>query len=794
MKVNKLILLVDTILFFFLALGLYQIIEKKDLPKSFMSSNIIISKINNIKVSSWDDIEVILDISKNNNYAKVDYYKDSLLNQQYVKLVPFYSLRYSIIALLSAFIFIFTALLVLIKSQDKKAANIFHWASIATATIILTTWGYTQNTYFILTLITRILFHLAYTLVPILFLHFALSFPEDVSSKYKYQIFFLYTISILLTTLLTITFILSINNLLYVDSYVLIFNLVRNYVILLILLSVYNFYKSYKRSSSYESKKKIKWIAYGLIIGPLSFTLLWVLPQFIWNKGFIQEEYVLILISIVPVSFAFSIIKYHALDIDVIFNRSIVYFIVISIVSVCYSALIYSLSKLLSNKEDYILFLMVLLIAIAFQPIKSKVQSFVDKKFFKINYNYRLAVNNFYEVIKNTHTINDLSNHLINNIYKFIPASQIIFYIHDGDTKNIYFNRLNDNNLNPDYLYNLSTSIQELNLAAIPNRVESRIVVDDNIITMLKSLDLKLAVPFKISANNSTGFLGIGDKISGHRITIEDIDLLTQISFESKLTIEKILLNEAIINERIKNIKEKEINDMKSFFISNVSHELKTPITSIKLYSELMQINKEFTSENNLDYLKIIEGESNRLTRLIDNLLDLSKIEKGIKTYNFVEINLSKLLFYCLNLMEYLVKIEKVEVIRNIEEPIYLVGDPDSIVSLFTNLISNAIKYAQSPKRIEITMINKQDNVEFSIQDNGQGLTIEEINNLFKPYFRTEKALRSRIKGTGIGLYLVEEIVKAHKGKIKILPNLNSGCKFIINLPKEKVYEENINN
>ncbi|HZW38099.1 MAG TPA: HAMP domain-containing sensor histidine kinase [Ignavibacteriaceae bacterium] len=791
---NKLILLVDTILFFFLALGLYQIIEKKDLSKSFKSSNIIISKINNIKVSSWDDIEVILDISKNNNYAKVDYYKDSLLNQQYIKLVPFYSLRYSIIALLAGFIFIFTALLVLIKSQDKKAANIFHWASIATATIILTTWGYTQNTYFILTLITRILFHLAYTLVPILFLHFALSFPEDVSSKYKYQIFFLYTTSILLTTLLTITFILSINNLLYVDSYVLIFNLVRNYVILLVLLSVYNFYRSYKRSNSYESRKKIKWIAYGLIIGPLSFILLWVLPQFILNKGLIQEEYVLILISIVPISFALSIIKYHALDIDVIVNRSIVYFIVIGIISVCYTILIYSLSKLLSNNEDYILFFMVLVIAIAFQPIKSKVQSFVDKKFFKINYNYRLAVNNFYEVIKNSNTINDLSTHLINNIQKFIPTRQIIFFFLDEDTNVSYSNNLNAIKVNPEYLYSLSISIQEHNFAAIPNRVESKIMVDNNIIPLLQNLDLKLAVPFKISTNNSTGFLGIGDKISGHRINIEDIDLLTQVSFESRLTIEKILLQEAIINERIKTFEEKEINDMKSFFISNVSHELKTPITSIKLYSELMQINKEFTSENNLDYLKIIEGESNRLTRLIDNLLDLSKIEKGIKTYNFVEINLSKLLCYCINLMEYLVKIEKVEVLKNIEEPIYIVGDPDSIVSLFTNLISNAIKYAQNPKKIEITMINKQDNIEFSIQDNGQGLTVEEIKNIFRPYYRTEKAARSRIKGTGIGLYLVEEIVKAHKGQIKILSNLNSGCKFIINLPKETIYEENINN
>ena len=162
------------------------------------------------------------------------------------------------------------------------------------------------------------------------------------------------------------------------------------------------FIPAFLKEKGTVERQQLKWLLFGFIIGPLSFVVLWVLPILFTGKALIAEEIVMILVCAIPITFAIAIIKYHLLDIDEVLNRSIVYGIVISILLVLYSMVIgVFVSSFHVSDQSIISAAAAVLLALLFQPIKTKVQMFVDKKFFRIRYNFRKELNKFNSQIKN---------------------------------------------------------------------------------------------------------------------------------------------------------------------------------------------------------------------------------------------------------------------------------------------------------------------------------------------------------------------------------------------------------
>jgi len=271
----------------------------------------------------------------------------------------------------------------------------------------------------------------------------------------------------------------------------------------------------------------------------------------------------------------------------------------------------------------------------------------------------------------------------------------------------------------------------------------------------------------------------------------EDLDLLNQIVNETGSAIEKILLRENVINERLKKEKLEEINQLKSLFVSNVSHEFKTPLTSIKIFSELLEDSGDITSRKHLDYLKIINGESDRLSRMIENVLDIVKIEKGIKEYHFTEVNFNDLVTEALKIMEYQLKIQKFIVFTHFfefQENIF--ADKDAIIECIVNLLSNSIKYSRDIKEINISTFSQDNRQIVCIEDKGIGIRLEDINKIFEPYFRAKDEETQRIPGTGLGLAIIKHIMEAHNANIEIKSEVQKGtCLkliFRVGNPNEK--------
>jgi len=297
----------------------------------------VINNINGYKLCSPEETETYLDGFKVGDKVKLFL---SNQTQAEVKLVNYYSFLYILLAWLVGSSFFAIAIVVLIKSRAQKSSRLFHWACIFTALIMMMTWGIYCYEPKAVGIFARVILHLAVSIAPSLFLHFTFVFPREKNIQNKIWIFSLYLITTFIFVILNYNFLnllseVNINN---IRSYVLSYNISRIYLILCVLIAIAVFVHSYKTSPSESDKKKLKWILYGLSIGPLSFILLWTLPIIITSRSLIPEEFVLILISIIPITFSISIVKYHVMDIDYLINRSVVYALVISCLLLIYLA------------------------------------------------------------------------------------------------------------------------------------------------------------------------------------------------------------------------------------------------------------------------------------------------------------------------------------------------------------------------------------------------------------------------------------------------------------------------
>ncbi|MDP3685001.1 MAG: HAMP domain-containing sensor histidine kinase, partial [Ignavibacteria bacterium] len=187
------------------------------------------------------------------------------------------------------------------------------------------------------------------------------------------------------------------------------------------------------------------------------------------------------------------------------------------------------------------------------------------------------------------------------------------------------------------------------------------------------------------------------------------------------------------------------------------------------------------TTEKKNEYLRIIQGETARLSRLIDNVLDLAKIERGVKDYNFEQTELNEIVSSVLSAMEYQIKMNDftLEVFLSpVQLPIY--ADKDAIEEALINLISNSIKYSQENKKITITTYNEGTYPAISIKDKGIGISTQDRQRIFEPYERLNNEHVKSKSGTGIGLSVVKHIVQAHHAEIDIKSESGEGTEFVI--------------
>ncbi len=226
------------------------------------------------------------------------------------------------------------------------------------------------------------------------------------------------------------------------------------------------------------------------------------------------------------------------------------------------------------------------------------------------------------------------------------------------------------------------------------------------------------------------------------------------------------------------------LENMRKNFVANVSHELRTPLTSIGGFVETLRI-KKLDEKNKEKALDIIEFETERLKKLINELLTLSKIESIIEVKNLVRINIEDDVLEVIKLLEPQIKNNNINIELKIEDNLNSIdGDKELFRRVLINLIENSIKYNNPGGYVKINISNYEEGIKLIVEDNGIGIPEEDIPSIFERFYRVDKSRANNKEGTGLGLAIVKHIVLYFGGTIEVNSIIGQGSRFIVKLPK----------
>ena len=223
---------------------------------------------------------------------------------------------------------------------------------------------------------------------------------------------------------------------------------------------------------------------------------------------------------------------------------------------------------------------------------------------------------------------------------------------------------------------------------------------------------------------------------------------------------------------------------LKSDFVSNVSHELRTPLALIRLYAETLELGRIGTEAKKHEYYSIIRKESERLTALINNILDFSRIEAGRKEYDFRETDITELVRNTLDSYRYQIEQQGFLLEEQIDPEIPKVRiDREAIARALVNLVNNALKYSDNEKFLGVRLYRDKAVLKLEVSDRGIGIERNEQTRIFEKFYRTCDPLVHNTKGSGLGLSLVKHITHAHGGEVEVESAPGRGSKFTLSLP-----------
>jgi two-component system phosphate regulon sensor histidine kinase PhoR len=235
---------------------------------------------------------------------------------------------------------------------------------------------------------------------------------------------------------------------------------------------------------------------------------------------------------------------------------------------------------------------------------------------------------------------------------------------------------------------------------------------------------------------------------------------------------------------------ERRASQLKSDFIANVSHELKTPLSLIRMFGELLMTGRHKGEGTARDYAGIITRESDRLSHLIDNVLDFARLERGKASYNFAEGRLEEVVDRALEVVRYRLEKDKIRLRTEIAHDLPFVRmDEDAMTLVLLNLVDNAVKYGGGDDGgdVWVKLTRAPGGATLSVRDRGAGISIVDQRRIFERFYRADSARARNVRGSGIGLSLVKHIVEAHGGRVAVESALGAGATFTVFVPAAPV-------
>ncbi len=745
------------------------------------------------QVIAWDTLsfnipeitEFLAEMSNIGNLVTITFQRQGKTDTTSITLIPYHqSFRYVFIIFFVGLLTWCVAIFVLLKGPPSLSTATLHWILASFGFVTMLTTGLISHDN-IFPYVTRSLFLIFYmTTVSGLFF-FSTIFPRQRLEFWKsFSIF----IPVTIFTCFIVLFHLRAIYYYSVTDYArfqFLFNILHIFLYVFIGASLFNFYYSYRTSKQVEDQRRLRLIFWGILLGATPFLLLSILPQILGHGGLIREEFTLIFFLFIPFTFTLAILKYRLLDIDLIINRILVYGLLTFLLGAIYIVTVLMVISVIGGEivfDDYLfLLLTTLFVAIIFNPLRRGLQKIINDLFFSARENYRQAVRAINTDLENMWNSEDLCRQLIISLSRFVPNQHLALYRVAGNTLQLQYSSRTDTPVQFSFPgIDLQQLISSGQIFALPKSVYLHPdQVDFSRTDFLQQINFPVCIPL---LTKTTYFNGVLCATPYHgRFIAAELDLLRTGCLQAAEILDRLLLQERMIIEREEKTRLKEIS---SYIISLVAHELQSPLTSIHLFSEMLQQQNEKLSKEQREYLGIIENESMRLSRMIKNVLDFSRIDRGIKEYHFEILTLNRLVEHVLNVFKQQLEQNGFQLEINLtDQDTTIRADEDAMISAFANLIANAIKYSPAEKYLAISTRIEDQHIHLGIKDKGLGIPAAEQNHVFNEFYRSSNKQVQSLSGLGLGLALVKNIIAAHQGEIKLESAPDQGTAFTIILP-----------
>jgi signal transduction histidine kinase len=691
---------------------------------------------------------------------------------------------------------------VFLKGPKNQVTRIFLLSTLSLSLALFISWEGFPYGPKVINLILPFIQIMAYTLIPALFLHFSILFSgeEEVPIQPQPLVYSLYLPSLVLILMMEVFYWRSVsaNSLMLFRVYKTLFLYFRIYLVAYVLFGLLVLYQTHRKLEFLEDKRKIKWIFWGIIVGTFPFIFLHTLPDVLFGRAVVPEVVNYLFMLLIPVSFAFSILRYQVMDIDVVINRSLVYSILTGFIVGIYLLVVGILGEILHRLTGYqgSLFpvLATLLAALLFTPARNRIKVLVDKTFYRVRYDYRKAIQKFTRQLNLSFTQDELLELILRKIEVLLAVTRALMFLREEESEE--FKIAKSYGFSPEEIEEIEKGEESLLLDLIKTTKiqgfrgscsfkEIQVFPENN---LLKKYKIALSIPLA-EKENLMGMLLMGKKKSETRFSAEDVELVYLMTQEVTSSLQNVKMRKRLLTEQLEKEKLEELNKLKTKFISNVSHDLKTPLTAIRFSVDnmLQGVCGEISDESR-KCLQMIRESTLHFSRMIENLLFLSMSESGKIILNKEVLLLSSVLIEACNMIK--PSSEKKGVSLKTEEVknISVYADKHSLLQILLNLLENAIKFTSSGGEVFVSAKKIEDKkvVEVSVADNGVGISPDNLDKIFERFHKIAPAGTKGEKGLGIGLDIVRNLVHLHGGEIKVespVRGWGKGARFTFTLP-----------
>jgi signal transduction histidine kinase len=584
------------------------------------------------------------------------------------------------------------------------------------------------------------------------------------------------------------------------------------YLLFFFSYALYSFFilsVAYKKSTNIK-KKQIKYVLFGLIIGYLGAST----NYFLWYNINIPP-FGNILVSVYIIMTAYAIVKHQLMDIKFVIRRSTVHVLSFSITILLALLLRYLLIFIfphLSLQHNFIRDILVLVFSLYIFPIVSnRSYKFANKYFFTSLYNPQEVIAEMSDKLRTTLSLKTIFQNIAKSLMRVFRAKAFAVLIFNEEkkefsvaySKGFYF----DKNENLEFHKRFDKYfIAKAKTIAVDHLKEEHYHEYKNSIDFFIKNKVELITPLSIK-KKILGYILFGSKESGDMYNEDDLKVLDVVGAQAAAAIDNSLLYEEVRNFNLKlekevdkatkdlkkaNLQLKKLDEAKSDFISIASHQLRTPLTVIKGYISMILEGSFGNLDDKIsETLSKVYESNERLINLVEDLLNISRIESGRLQYVFEKNDLKEVAdSVFLELNNSALK-KGLKLIYDFEDKkMYRVKiDAEKLRQVVMNLIDNAIKYTFKAKgnkgEIKIFLKAEKKNIIFCVEDNGLGISKEDMGNLFKKFSRGKGMFIVHTNGTGLGLYVAKQIVEAHSGKIWAeSEGINKGARFCFKLSR----------